>query len=300
MIEIFNIQNRIAELENDTAIFEEKNFDERIDASQLIDHLIDSMEELLQKNPRNDKFTLLRHRAEKIKLQLEKIDDRCFEMLHQKILTSKYRRNKFNDLINEYFNISSYVNDQHGELHYDNFDIFINQLLPFGYIPKPTKELEPEMVEYQKTPARVVFELVDRYSFSNEDIFVDIGSGLGQVAILFHLLTGLSAIGVEFEPVFCRYAIMCANKLNLSQVAFINVDARKADYSKGNIFFMYTPFKGEMLNNVLKMLRKESLKRKIKVIAFGPCTTQVVSQSWLACDSANNGNIHTPWIFSSL
>jgi len=127
-----------------------------------------------------------------------------------------------------------------------------------------------------------------------------LGSGLGQVAIVVNLLTGAKTIGVEFEPAFCDYAKDCADAFNLSGVTFINVDARKADYSEGTIFFMYTPFRGEMLQEVLAILKKESLSRKIKIITYGPCTADVALQSWLDIAGPWDGNIYKLAVFNSL
>jgi len=166
-------------------------------------------------------------------------------------------------------------------------------------MPGQTKDLEPEMVYYQKTPARIIFNLAEKSHFMKEDVFFDLGSGLGQVAILVNLLTGIKVKGIEFEPAFCDYARNCATELNLPNVAFINSDAREADYSRGTIFFMFTPFKGEILQKVLEILRKESLLRKIKIITYGPCTAQVALQSWLKLAAQQDDNIYKPGIFTS-
>lgn len=93
------------------------------------------------------------------------------------------------------------------------------------------------MVFYQKTPGRVIFELAEKCRFTEDDVFFDLGSGLRQVAILVHLLTGMAAKGIEFEPAFCNYARVFAAALNLTGVTFINIDARDADYSTGTVFF---------------------------------------------------------------
>jgi hypothetical protein len=52
-------------------------------------------------------------------------------------------------------------------------------------------------------------------------------------------------------------------------VDFINTDARYADYSLGIIFFMYTPFEGKMLQDVLQNLNDEAKKRKIRIFTYG-------------------------------
>jgi hypothetical protein len=98
-----------------------------------------------------------------------------------------------------------------------------------------------------------------------------------------NLLSGARAKGVEFEPAFCEYARACAADLNLSQVEFINVDARQADFSDGTVFFMYTPFEGKLLQEVLEKLHQVSRTKMIKLFTYGPCTLPVSRQSWLKC-----------------
>jgi hypothetical protein len=104
---------------------------------------------------------------------------------------------------------------------------------------------------------------------------------LGQVSILVHLLSGATAKGIEFEPVYCDYARACATKLNLASVQFANIDARDADYADGTIFFFYTPFTGNLLDQVLDRLWRQTRGRTIMLCTYGPCTPQVARQSWL-------------------
>ncbi|HEY4964913.1 MAG TPA: hypothetical protein VII28_00860, partial [Puia sp.] len=162
---------------------------------------------------------------------------------------------------------------------------FLNGIFTCKDLPAETRAREPEMVYYQKTPARIILEFINRTEFKPQDIFFDLGSGLGQVVMLVNLLTGVMAKGVEFEPAFCDYAKNCAADLNLNDLAFINTDARYADYSSGTVFFMYTPFEGNMLRDVLEKLRVDTIGKKIKLFTFGPCTTEVAQQDWLMIHS---------------
>lgn len=298
---IFEIQSYIEAIEKNSSLYEEKNFDKRIDVIDCIGfQVIDRIEELLRKTVQPDELTLLRYRAEKVKSELEEIDIRLFQRLQATIRTKGYTGVGFEDLINEYVDLNLDDTEHQEEVGYDNLDIFINRLSPFQTMPEQTKDLEPEMVYYQKTPARIVFEFVRKSHFAKEDVFFDLGSGLGQVAILVNLLAGIAVKGVEFEPAFCDYSRNCAAAYNLSNVTFINVDARKANYSEGTIFFMFTPFKGEMLQEVLDILRKESVLRTIKIITYGPCTAQVALQSWLDFTPSEEDNIYKLGFFTSL
>jgi hypothetical protein len=224
--------------------------------------------------------------------------------VHFKNLRAAIRKEGFTgaslkDMVKEYVGVEA-DNDHYDSPCYDDLDIFINGLFFFKAMPQQTKDLEPDMVYYQKTPARTVFDLVEQAHFTKEDVFVDIGSGLGQVAFLVHLLSGIPARGIEFEPAFCDYARVCATELHLSHVTFINCDARQADYSEGTVFFMFTPFRGAILQDVLEFLRREALRRRIKIITYGPCTAEVAGQSWLEWLTPRDNDLYKPAFFQSL
>jgi len=297
---IFEIQTYIDGIEKNKKLREKHHFDQRLDAiDSLGSQVIDRIEELLHKSNTPDKLNLLKFRAEKLKTELEEIDVRLFNKLRSRISAGEHSGKEFKNLIREYFPRVTDLKDPVEEAGYDNLDIFINELLNFELMPGQTLELEPEMVYYQKTPAKIVLELVEISCLSMDDIFVDLGSGLGQVVILVHLLTGLKSHGIEFEPAFYEYARDKASALHLSGVTFTRDDARNADYSMGTVFFMFTPFRGEILKEVLGILEKESLKRKIKIISYGPCTTTIAAQSWLNPITPKDGNIYKLALFSS-
>jgi SAM-dependent methyltransferase len=183
-----------------------------------------------------------------------------FKSLRERIRSGECRGKAFRAMVSEY---AEPCEDDFG---YDDLDVFIGLLFSDEEMPLPTRELEPEMVEYYKTPARVVFDLVDRFGVTAEDVFVDVGSGLGQAAILVNLLTGARARGIEIEPAYCAYARDCAARLGLRDVEFITADAREADLSEGTVFFLYTPFRGNMMLEVLGRLRTEGYSRRIRII----------------------------------
>jgi SAM-dependent methyltransferase len=190
-------------------------------------------------------------------------------MLRERMRNGGCRGQRFREMVERYVPID------YSESGYDDLDVFVNELLFVGEMPEPTRELDAEMVEYYKTPARLIFEWVERMEFAANDVFYDIGSGLGQVALLVNLLTGIEARGVEIEPAFCAYAQGCAAALGLHDVHFVAADAREVDYSEGTIFFLYTPFRGEIMASVLEQLQKVALSKPIRVIAVGPCTEEV-------------------------
>jgi hypothetical protein len=306
---IYEIQSDIEVIERNSALYKETNFDSRVEAIDYIEfNILDRIEGLLQTiNPPNELISL-KQDAERVKRHLEDIDDTLFQRLRADIRRSGRTETTLQGWINEYvWRDSSGSEPQNGiappissGIGYDSLDAFINGLLLINPIPLETKAREPEMVYYQQTPARIILELVEKAHLTGEDVFYDVGSGLGQVPILVHLLSGATAKGIEFEPAYCDYARGCAADLNLSGVEFINVDARTANYSDGTVFFMYTPFEGKLLQEVLEKLRGESRRRMIKLFTYGPCTPQVSRQSWLKGVDQNEADLYKLGIFRSL
>ena len=297
---IAEIQADIGTIEKDAPLFDEINFNSRTEAIDNIDfHIIDRIDTLLQNVGQVEELVELRRHAKIVKTQLEKINDSLFRRLQEEIKTGDCKGAACRDMIGAY--IWDHLKDgpEQNEPGYDHLDTFTNGLLPIQTVPEEIKEKAPGMVFYQKTPGRIILELVDKAQFKKDDVFYDLGSGLGHVPILVNLLSGVRAKGVEFEPAYCDYATACATELNLPGVQFINADARSADYSDGTVFFMYTPFEGGMLLDVLEMLRLASRSRNITILTYGPCTVEVARQSWLGGKDRGENNIYKLGVFSS-
>ncbi|MGN6520722.1 MAG: methyltransferase domain-containing protein, partial [Dokdonella sp.] len=156
------------------------------------------------------------------------------------------------------------------------------QLEAPGAVPGP----EAEMVSYQPTPARHVFDLLSRTTLGTDDVLVDLGSGLGHVPLLAGLCSDARAIGIELQAAYVERARAAAASLRLARVAFIEQDARAADFSVGTVFYLYTPFSGSILREVLDALRVQSLRRPIRICSYGPCTLELARETWLTAAHA--------------
>jgi H2-forming N5,N10-methylenetetrahydromethanopterin dehydrogenase-like enzyme len=95
------------------------------------------------------------------------------------------------------------------------------------------------------------------------------------------MLAGARSVGVEVEAAYVASARECAESLNLAGVEFIHEDARACDLSGGTVFYLYSPFTGSMLAEVLERLREESMLRPIKICTLGPCTCVIARERWV-------------------
>jgi hypothetical protein len=168
---------------------------------------------------------------------------------------------------------------------YDYLDELVSGVLQFEEPDAGEAEREPEMVFYQPTPARHIFNLIGGdltggAGLSGEDVVVDLGSGLGHVPLLVSICTDARSIGIELEAAYVECARKCAQRLNVKAL-FLCQDAREADLSGGTVFYLYTPFAGLILRDVLDRLRREAASRRIRICTYGPCTGVVAEEPWL-------------------
>jgi hypothetical protein len=166
-------------------------------------------------------------------------------------------------------------------LGFDSLDELVSGVLQLREPGEPNLQRSPEMVPYQPTPVRHILHLITASALAKNDVFVDLGSGLGHVPLLVSVVTGAQSLGIEVQATYVASARECAQSLNLSRVRFIRQDAREADLSSGTVFYLYSPFNGSILTDVLSTLRMESTRRSIKICSLGPCTRTVANETWL-------------------
>jgi predicted RNA methylase len=132
--------------------------------------------------------------------------------------------------------------------------------------------------------------MIDQAEVDASDVFVDIGSGLGRAGALVHLLTGASAIGLEIQPELALAARELAARLLLSRVLCIEGDAATltGSMTSGTVFFLYCPFGGERLLQVLEQLESLARARTLRVCCVD---LPLPAREWLTPDPALAGDL---------
>lgn len=181
---------------------------------------------------------------------------------------------------------------------YDALDALLAEVLALEAPPPGIEPRLPGMVFYQPTPARHLFALLRRLDLREGDVLVDLGAGLGHLPLLTAILTPAHGLGIELEPAYVACARRSAVTLALSRAEFIAADARAADLSAGNVFYLYTPFTGAVLAGMLDVLARHARRRPLRVVTLGPCTHEVAGVSWLRTDDTPRSD--APVLFRSL
>lgn len=274
-----DIQGTLHAIEQHAWLLDRTRFAERIDALETIEfQILHRIENVMYVHGHQPALAVLYQRAAQHWLRLADINDQLFQTLRDELASSTEPAATLRRQIRTYIARST-VRDPVG---YDDLDVFINGLFGIDTEPVETRPLRPGMIGYQATPARFILDLVERIPLGPDDVFYDLGSGLGRVALLVGLLTPAQVKGIEYDPGHCTYARQRARHLPVSRVRFINADARMADVADGTVFFMYTPFRGALLHDVLDRLKREAHRRPMTIATYGPCTTDVAQLDWLA------------------
>jgi hypothetical protein len=275
------IHSALQRIEQQETLLVDTNFVARMEALDVLElRVLERIENVQYVHGYRQELARLYGRAERLWQRLESVNTRLFGQLRAQLVASHAPGQRLYQILETYVGRATPVLTQ-ALLDADHLDIFVNGVLGIDGIPEETRRLQPGMIGYHPTPARVILALIEHARLGADDVFYDLGAGLGRVALLVGLLTAAQVKGVEFEPAYCAYAQQRATNLHLSRVTFLNVDARQAEYTDGTVFFLYTPFTGHLLQAVLARLHEEARTRPITLATYGACTRDVLQQHWV-------------------
>ncbi|MGC9521266.1 MAG: hypothetical protein ACP5HG_05215 [Anaerolineae bacterium] len=268
---------------DDPTLRQPENLAERIDALDYIDFALEVLTAEAQRYGAEEGYKELQHALTALTDELEVIDRAIFDGMRQQIRAGTLRGQALRERLNAYTTYRA-GDREHRHLGFDTLDSAISGLLLPDDMPDPTADLTSEMVSYQATPGSVILERVDRVDLRPDMQFYDIGTGLGKVPMLVHLLTGVPSVGVEIDAALCAYARSQARNLGLDiqkTMRFVNADAREVSYGEGDVFYLFTPFTGTVLHAVMAKLEEQAQQSPIAVCTYGPCTPIVAETPWL-------------------
>ena len=162
-------------------------------------------------------------------------------------------------------------------------DAWLDLVLGIDGLPDDGPQLPRGCVPYLPCPVDALLRAIDQAGVQASDVFVDIGAGLGRASALVHLLTGASAIGLEIQPALALRARDLAERLLLSRIPCIEGDAEHltGHMTAGTVFFLYCPFGGERLANVIDQLEPIARTRMLRICCVD---MPLPSREWLTPD----------------
>ncbi len=131
-----------------------------------------------------------------------------------------------------------------------------------------------ELIGYHASGLAPVLRALREAPVTSADVFIDLGSGLGKVALLARLISGARVLGIETQRALLDRAP------RLEGVEFVHADVRGAPLDEGTVFFLYNPFSGGALREVLERLHAVAQHHAIVVCALG-IDVEHGTESWL-------------------
>jgi SAM-dependent methyltransferase len=144
-------------------------------------------------------------------------------------------------------------------------------------------------VHYTPTPYSDIFRLLRMVDLRSDDVFVDLGAGLGRAVFAASWLGARRAVGVEVVQDLCDKATQNHQQSRLASrdIKFICTNAQNYQNADTTVLFMFHPFGEATLRHVLRNIesvRMEGSHRTLRIIYVNPIYDAVLQQMrWLKC-----------------
>ena len=160
----------------------------------------------------------------------------------------------------------------------------------FGFLPGTGNEGDRDwQVHYAPTPYCDIFRVLKRVDLNKDDVFTDLGSGMGRAVFCASWMGAQRAIGVEIVPDLCATATQnhLRSRLASRNIEFICANALDFKCHDTTVLFMYHPFGEATLRQVLKNIEAERMEgpcTRLRIIYVNPVFDAVLQQTkWLEC-----------------
>lgn len=146
-------------------------------------------------------------------------------------------------------------------------DDWVDQWFGLSEIPPDGSDLPRGCVPYLPCAVDKLSLVIERARVCADDLFVDVGSGVGRAMMVVHLLTGAATVGFEIQAALAREATRVARALQLERVQTLHGDAEQliARVAHASVFFFYCPFGGDRLLRVLHAIEPLAQNRPLRL-----------------------------------
>ena len=150
-------------------------------------------------------------------------------------------------------------------------ELALELLLDIAFPPAEAEALppSPERSDYIPSGVAPLVRMVHEVPLAPDDVFLDLGSGLGKATMLVHLLSGATARGFEIQPALVALANERAAEGGMREVSHFVADAGEADLGDATVIYLYLPFTGSALASAMARVRALAEERSVVVCALG-------------------------------
>ena len=154
----------------------------------------------------------------------------------------------------------------------------------FGYRPETGSGDKPNwQLHYTPAPYSSIFYSLQHAGLGRDDVFTDLGSGMGRVVFAASWMGAKQANGVEILSDLSETAEQNRRSSRLSDrpIKFTCANARDVDLSSTTVLFIFHSFGADTLVAVLHNFEKQR-GSNARIVYMNPVFNEVVkSQTWL-------------------
>lgn len=125
-----------------------------------------------------------------------------------------------------------------------------------------------EQTYYEGTSYERIREILNALGLKASDVVYDLGCGYGRLVFYGALTTEAQFRGIELVPERVRAARAIKERFAIANAEIIEGNVLDQDFSDGNIFYMFSPFSQQTLQQVLDKLRVISLTKPITIVSY--------------------------------
>ena len=138
-----------------------------------------------------------------------------------------------------------------------------------------------EQLFYQGISYEKIRTFLHKLQLTDQDIFYDLGSGVGRAVLYVASTTLAKSKGIELVAERSEKAQKAKILLGLDRAEFITSNILDADYSDGTVFLLQSSFQEETLMKVIDELRKIAVGKSIRIVSSGLATAKLNNHAWL-------------------
>lgn len=149
-----------------------------------------------------------------------------------------------------------------GAVPVDQRDPWVDRVFDVDPLAEDGPDLPPGCVPYLPCDVDTLLRVVDAAGVTADDVFVDVGAGVGRAAALVHLVTGAEVVAVEVQAGLAAEARALAARVAPGGLSVLHGDAPRlvGGLDRGTVFFLYCPFSGDRLAALLDALPRRSAR----------------------------------------
>jgi hypothetical protein len=169
-------------------------------------------------------------------------------------------------------------------------DGFVDRVLAVDSADADGQELPRGCVPYMPCRVDLLVQLVDWAEVRPDDVFVDVGSGVGRATALVHCLTRARTIGIEIQSHLVESARNVSSAFDETRISTLHGDASQLvrTVGFGTVFFFYCPFSGERFERIVDVLGEIAARHPIRI---GCVDLPPLARPWLEPISRPSGEL---------